>query len=121
MINALVGKTIAKSPMENAMNVQTLTEQYRKAVEVKLQEAYNFQAPADRPTVEIETGRKYFKIVKNFGHQRSVHSFVDRATGDVLKAATWAAPAKGVRFNLVTGLDGLLAVIDPYGGYLYLK
>jgi hypothetical protein len=44
---------------------------------------------------------------------------VDRVTGDVLKAAGWSAPAKGVRFNLVTGMNELLAVVDPYGSYLY--
>jgi hypothetical protein len=44
---------------------------------------------------------------------------VDRVTGDVLKAAGWAAPAKGARFNLVTGMNELLAVVDPYGSYLY--
>jgi hypothetical protein len=72
-----------------------------------------------RPTIELETGRKYFKLVAVHPGQRSVHSFVDRVTGDVLKAASWRGPAKGARYNLVTGLDGLLASIDPYGGYLY--
>jgi len=109
------------TPMENAMNVQTLTNTYAKAVEAAIQEAYNFMEEGKRPTVSVEVGRKYFKLVTQHTHQRSVHSFVDRVTGDVLKAAGWAAPAKGARYNLVTGLDGLLVAIDPYGSYLYKR
>ena len=107
--------------MENAMNVQTLTEQYAKAVEVAIQMAYDFQSPEQRPVMEVEVGRKYLKVVTNYHSQRSVHSFVDRVTGDVFKPEGWAKPAKGARFNLVTGMDGLLAVIDPYGSYLYRR
>lgn len=103
------------------MSVRVNVETYRQKVQEKLQEAYSFQAPADRPTVQLEEGRKYFKLVNNYGHQRSVHSFVDKVTGDVLKPASWAKPAKDARFNLVTGLDQLLDVVDPYGSYLYKR
>ena len=99
----------------------TLVDIYVKTVEQKLQEAYHFQAPADRPTVELEYGRKYIKVVHNFGHQRLVHSFVDRSNGNVFKPAGWAKPAKGVRANLVTGLADLLLRVDYTGGYLYLR
>lgn len=102
-------------------NVQVLTNTYAKAVQDKLQESYNFMDADKRPVTEVEVGRKYFKIVKNFGHQRSVHSFVDRVTGDVFKPEGWAKPAKGVRFNLLTGMSTLLSVVDPYGGYLYQR
>ena len=49
----------------------------------------------------IESGRKYHKIIMetNTG-SRSVHAFVDKKTGDLYKAASFKAPAKGVRFNL---------------------
>ena len=48
-------------------------------------------------------GRKYAKIIHttNPGGQRSCHAFVDMNTGDVMKAASWSAPAKGVRYNLM--------------------
>lgn len=101
--------------------VQDLTMTYARRVEQKLHEAYNFQAPEDRPNILVESGSKYFKLVADYGHQRSVHSFVDRVTGDVLKAASWKSPAKGARYNLVTGLEMLLNSVDPYGGYLYKK
>jgi len=60
--------------------------------------------------LEIVEGSKYLKIVKNSGSQRSVHSFIcvkDNGkfkAGDVLKAASWAAPARNfARANLFVG------------------
>ena len=49
----------------------------------------------------VETGRKYHKIVQtdNSGCQ-SVHAFVDKKTGELYKAASFKAPAKGVRYDL---------------------
>jgi hypothetical protein len=54
------------------------------------------------PQVTAEHGRRYFRIVLSDqrGTSRSVHSFVDAVTGDILKAASWKAPAKGVRGNV---------------------
>ena len=101
--------------------VQDLTMTYAQRVEQKLHEAYSFRMPEDRPNILVESGNKYFKLVVDYGHQRSVHSFVDRMTGDVLKAASWKSPAKGARYNLVTGLEMLLNSVDPYGSYLYKK
>ena len=72
-------------------------------------------------TVEFVPGRKYGKVVFAGTWQRSVHSFVDLSTGDLLKAAGWNAPAKGVRFNLLQELDKVTAVADPYGSYLYKR
>jgi hypothetical protein len=40
------------------------------------------------------SGRKYKRIVKKEGSSRSVHCFVEVATGDIWKAASWKAPAK---------------------------
>jgi hypothetical protein len=71
----------------------------------------------------IEPGRKYLKIVM-VNNQRSVHAFVDKNNGDLYKAATWAAPAKGVRFNLFKDIEALrkmgMASRGMWaGGYLY--
>ena len=72
-------------------------------------------------TVEFVPGRKYGKVIFAGTWQRSVHSFVDLSTGDLLKAAGWNAPAKGVRFNLLQELDKVTAMADPYGSYLYKR
>ena len=74
----------------------------------------------------IETGRKYHKIIMevpntNRPPSRSVHAFVDKKTGDVYKAASFKAPAKHVRFNLllINDREWLLENADWAGGYLY--
>jgi hypothetical protein len=73
---------------------------------------------------EIESGKKYHKIVMiSSGNARSVHAFVDKNTGDLYKAASWKAPAKGVRFNLllIKDREWLMQYADPFGSYLYRR
>ena len=69
------------------------------------------------PTITVEWGRRYAKIVKNdSGGSRSVHSFVDRTNGDILKAATWAAPAKHARGSVLAATTAdRLSAVSPYG------
>ena len=52
--------------------------------------------------IEFEPGSKYVKVVKtSAGGSRSVHSFVEKETGNIWKAASWKAPAKNfVRGNV---------------------
>jgi hypothetical protein len=48
-------------------------------------------------------GRRYDKLIMLVGGrrtQRSVWGFVERSTGDILKAASWRAPAKTLRGNI---------------------
>ena len=52
-------------------------------------------------------GRRYVKLIrwavfKATGEktEQGVHSFVEKATGRVLKAASWKAPADGARGNI---------------------
>ena len=72
----------------------------------------------------VESGRKYHKIVQtdNSGCQ-SVHAFVDKKTGELYKAASFKAPAKGVRYDLrlIEQREWLLENADWAGGYLYQR
>ena len=52
---------------------------------------------SDRYKFEIQTGRKYHKIVSEGA---GVHAFVDKNTGEVYKPASYKAPAKHVRYDL---------------------
>lgn len=58
---------------------------------------YTF-APA--PTYSFTTGKKFHKVMEKSLNSNSVHCFVEVETGDIFKAATFNAPAKGVRGNL---------------------
>ena len=68
-------------------------------------------------------GKKYAKIIHttSYSGQRSAHAFVDLNTGDVYKSASWKAPAKGVRYNLMDekSSEQMYQRADWAGGYLY--
>jgi hypothetical protein len=61
-------------------------------------------------------GGRYIKILRIRENQegRSAFAFIDRVNGDVLKAASWAAPAKHSRGNLFSPDNGL-GCVGPYG------
>jgi hypothetical protein len=72
----------------------------------------------------IEEGRKYHKIVMtDCGGSNSVHAFVDKKTGEVYKPASWKAPAKIVRYNLLSieSREQCFERADWAGGYLYVR
>jgi hypothetical protein len=88
---------------------------------LKINHAKRFTTSVD---FEIESGKKYHKIVMiSSGNAPSVHAFVDKNTGDLYKAASWKAPAKGVRFNLllIKDREWLMQYADPFGSYLYRR
>ncbi len=71
----------------------------------------------------IESGRKYHKLImETNGNSRSVHAFVDKNSGAVYKAASWKAPAKGIRYYLLddNSREECLSRCDWSGGYLYM-
>ena len=75
----------------------------------------NAKFSADGDTFTVQQGPKYGRIViTTYGHN-SVHAFVDRE-GHVLKAAGWATPAKGIRYNTVTEAA---EAASRHGAYLY--
>ena len=86
---------------------------------------------------KVYTGKRYYKIVQQefetweksryYGQYRdsSVHSFVDKETGDVYKPASWSAPAKHIRFTF-QNVNHLKFLLNPdnvgwAGGYLYIR
>jgi hypothetical protein len=81
----------------------------------------------------VEYGRKFDKVIQQWrntshGTGGSVHAFIERATGKLIKAATWQAPQKdkdglAYRYDLSTqeGFEKALSDSDPYGSYLYKR
>lgn len=75
--------------------------------------------------LEYEVGRKYIKVLSYLivcgekGNSRSCWMFVDKKSGECYKAATYKAPAKGVRY-LITQLIDNPQICDPYTSFLYL-
>jgi len=71
-----------------------------------------------QPTISFTTGKRYWKIVKDYYGQRAVYCFVDRTNGDILKAATWRAPAKHARGNILD--DNPMKAVNEHGA-VYLR
>lgn len=81
----------------------------------------------------VEHGQKFDRIVMQRrndtqGYSRSVHAFVEQATGKLIKAGGWKAPQKdksglAYRYDLSTpeGFKEALNAADWAGGYLYKK
>lgn len=83
----------------------------------------------------VEAGRKYDRIVNMEAPSsnpsdvkaKSVHAFIDRATGALIKSAGYRAPQKNsdgtlaVRFSMLSDADveAVVALSDKYGSYLY--
>ena len=62
-----------------------------------------------------ETGRRYIRVMRTKGDtNESCWAFVDQTNGNVLKPATYKAPAKHARGNIFDDKNGL-GSIGPYG------
>ena len=73
-------------------------------------------------TFTMQFGRKYIKVIQD---NSSVHSFIDRNTGQVYKPASYKSPAKHVRYDLRIISDRAKLHDPKYtdwaGGYLYIR
>ena len=90
------------------------------------------QGKANLDKFRYYEGKKYIKVVREEYDERedrwrdtTVHSFVDKKTGDVYKPASWNKPAKHVRYTFQDSHQ-LRFLLDPNnvgwaGGYLYLR
>ena len=76
----------------------------------------------------IESGRKFYKVIQQDERDGrwvdgSVHAFITKNTGDVYKPASWKAPAKHIRYNLLDESSRNLCLnrASWAGGYLYMR
>jgi len=77
--------------------------------------------PNLKPNIlSAKSGSKNVKIISTAqsGSSRSVWAFIDKATGDILKPATWKAPAKHARGNIFDQYNGTRSVTAYGPGYL---
>ena len=88
-----------------------------KKMAIEFYTARNWEA---RPEFEVTDGKRYWKIIMKDGNSRSVRAFVDKTTGDILKPASWAAPAKHARGSILAEDFGMSCLEGPYGPK-YLK
>jgi len=96
----------------------------------KLIENYTKQYQGNDLVFEVVRGTKYYKLIQRSIRRNSlgsdggsVHAFVHRQSGAVYKPASWKAPAKHVRYNLLDDVsyETCLHNADWHGSYLYMK
>jgi hypothetical protein len=80
--------------------------------------------PATAPTAQVEMGKRFAKIVTGHFNQEStgkgVHTFIDMTNGDILKAASYKAPAKnGKRGNIFADDCGQSCITHHGAAYRY--
>jgi len=66
--------------------------------------------PERKPDLDWSEGKRYVKVFR----EGSVHCFVDKTNGNILKAASWKAPAKHARGNIGDPDNGQSAM-GPHG------
>ena len=83
------------------------------------------QDAPDGYSYELDSsGRKYHKIFMCInGRRDSIHAFIDKQTGSVLKPASVKTPAKGERYNvlIIESREQMFEKADWSGHYLYAK
>lgn len=65
----------------------------------------NFDRAGKHKNIEYQHGKKYIRVVisDSISPSRSAHCFVEVATGNIMKSASWASPAKNFsRGNVIT-------------------
>jgi len=70
------------------------------------------------------SGRRYHKVfMYRDGQRDSIHAFIDKKTGDVFKPASFKAPAKGARYNVlnIQSREEMFERADWAGSYLYIR
>jgi hypothetical protein len=80
---------------------------------------------------DMVKGIKYYKLIQRDVKRSTlsgntgacVHAFIHRQTGCVFKPASWKAPAKHVRYNLMDEVSFATCIQDAdwAGTYLYMK
>ena len=109
-----------------------LSGNYPEYAQKQLDELKN--GTANLMKFRIQEGRKYYKIIqqeydtfqdRNEYRDGSVHSFVDKNTGEVYMAASWSSPAKHVRFDMRVIRERTLMHTPSFvtwtSGYLYMR
>ena len=92
--------------MITEQEIQAFAERCREMISRYYAEHYP-NNPREELTVSM--GKKYAKLIHS-----GAFAFVDLTTGDILKPATWSAPAKHARGNIRDEWEGM-KFMGPYG------
>lgn len=122
-MNLLLNAKFPPSPWGDSQTAAKRLEEWLQKAQAVVNANYANNFPTLVPSLlEMSDGRRYIRIdtINDGGRgSRSVWAFIDKWTGDVLKPATYKAPAKHARGNLFDS-DGGVGKLTAYGP-AYLK
>ena len=103
-------------------DIQAALTKFVDSVQVMKDEYMGKNFPSlGRVLITVERGKRYAKLVLADASapiiSRYVYCFVDLTNGDILKAASWKAPAKRARGNILAA-DPISAVNTHGANYL---
>lgn len=113
-------KDTEKANQNDSKDINKAAKMLIKGVQKKINDYWKKEYPSLKPDLlDIKKGKRYIKIIKgvNVGgkmEQRSVFLFIDakkgNTYGDILKVASYKAPAKHARGNVFDGNWGVGSV-----------
>lgn len=110
------------SNQEDGADFYAAFEKFLSMVRVNVITYYTTSFPSlEPPVITYKEGRRYIKLISSTDgiNARRVYCFIDKTNGDILKAATWKAPAKHARGSIYDADHGASSV-NHYGAN-YLK
>lgn len=125
----MTASTDLRAQAEQSATFVSALADFLDLAQAKSDEHYATRFPSLTPEVySVEPGQKFVRVVQKRPDDRggSVHCFVEKATGKIIKAAGYKAPAKRSNGELqsqytIYDLESVAAVFDTYGSYLYLR
>ena len=122
-------KTNIDHPTEVSKSYTSYYEEQLQKIEDGTANLYKFDYQVGKKYIKVfnlqyEEANEYYN--RKAGYRKgSVTAFIDKNTGEVYKPASWKAPAKIVRFNLLIIAERNYLLnpnnCDWAGGHLYLR
>ena len=106
---------------EQEQNFDQALKAFLKGAQQIIDDDFKRNYPNLKPNLLItKPGKKYVKIISKAqsGSGSSVWAFIVKETGDILKPASWKAPAKHARGNIFDQDNGTRSVTAYGPGYL---
>ena len=102
--------------------LEAAVDKFVKGVQAKMDTywrdmKFTFAPP---PTISWEYAPKYIRVWRIEQNGKSIHTFIDNTTGNVLKAASWKSPVKNNPRSNVFDADSGLSGVTHYGA-VYLR
>jgi len=98
--------------MTQTPEFQTALTNFAAAVQSMLDARYGADYILGPTTITIEPGRRYTRLYRVRKGHRQIYCFIDQ-NGDILKAASYKAPAKHARGSIFS--DDAIKAVNTYG------